>query len=225
MSVRDWAPQIVADLVGTTQVTGTVTLSGRLAAPRVEADVQTQALEAPAVGAGAAHLRATYEDGEVDLDEFTFESPQGRLQVQGRYTKAGGLDFTLPEARADLSLLSSYLQFRGVTLSGPAVVKGSVKGPLDNPAAEIEVTSSQFRINDIQGANLDLATGLADGQVTVSRLESEFGGGRLGLGFLQPGDQRNQPAVERQRRQLGSRLLLVAPAPRGWRWPERPARR
>ncbi len=179
VSPLDFLPSSLAGYAPGAKLSGTLDLGGRVTSPTVRADLRAEPLVLPNVGTGSAKLRATYDNGEVTLDELSFESPQGRLQLRGRYTKAGELDLTLPEARADLSLLTPYLKASGVTLCGPALLKGSVRGTLANPTAELEVTSPQFQMNGIQSANLDLSARLADGKVTLDHFNSEFGGGRL----------------------------------------------
>ena len=149
--------------------------------PAVQADLHVESLEMPQVGAGAAHVRVSYDAGEFDVEEFTFESPQGRGQVRGGYTKARGLNLTITEAKTDFSVFSPWLQPLGLNLSGPATLKASVQGQPSNPNLDFEITAPRVVINGIETTGLTVAGQVRDHVLSFRQAEFRQDGGKVSL--------------------------------------------
>ncbi len=181
--VRDWLPANLAATVPQAQATGTVTLAGTPTFPRVVADLQLAAVQVPQAGAvGTGHVRVSYDAGRVQLDQFTFESPQGRLEVRGEYSRLRGLDLTIPEARTDLSLLSPYVTASlGLSLSGPAVVSASVQGRPENPNVDFRVQSPRAKVDGVVLEDLALVGRLRNGLLTLEQANFREGTGTVSL--------------------------------------------
>jgi len=179
--VGEWLPGEVASLFAHARATGTITVGGTVGSPEVQADLELEAVEVAPAETGAAHVRLSYRAGELTIEELTFESPQGRLQLRGGYSRARGIDITIPEASTDLSVFSPYLRPLGITVSGPAVVHAAVQGQPSNPSVDFGVTSPRAEVNGVELTDLALAGEMRNKVLTLREARFKQGRGTVSV--------------------------------------------
>lgn len=183
-STQEWLPGQYRALVPVGPASGVIELGGRLEEPALRADLSVARVSLPALGEGTARLRARAAQGTITVEEFTFESQGKRLTLQGEYSPRRGLDFRLPEAQTDLSVISSLLSLwtgrsAPVALSGLATVSASVRGQPHRPEVSFRVTAPSATLNAQPVRGLEVVGALRDGVLSLETARLAQNGGHL----------------------------------------------
>ncbi len=173
------------DLSGS--ITGSARVTGTTASPQASFNLNGSALgAAPLREFGIAGLDLTaagnFADNTVTLTNATASGPLGlSLTASGRVPLQGaGLAVNL-NGSIPLALANRLLLERGTQLSGTIQVQGSVTGSLDEPNANVSLSTAGAQVLDpdtniaLQGISLQAA--VAGQTVTISQFSGALAGG------------------------------------------------
>ena len=204
--VAEWLPPRLGALMPKGVVEGSVELGGTVADPSAVVDLGIESLTVAGRPFHAGRARATYEGGQLAIDEASFEMAGGRVTIDGGYSQGTGFSVEVAGDDLDFGELTDAWRSRlGLALTGEITVRARVTGPASRPRLEFGATSGPLSVNQVDLDELVVAGQFGEGVLRVDTGVLRRGAGVVSVsGELDLREQTLEAVVEVERVRLAT---------------------
>ncbi|MCJ7750931.1 MAG: AsmA-like C-terminal region-containing protein, partial [Armatimonadetes bacterium] len=139
-----------------------------MADPSAVVDLGNESLTVAGQPLRVGRARATYEGGQLAIDEASFDMAGGRVTIEGGYGEGMGFSVEVVGDDLDLGGLTDAWRSRlGLALTGDLTVRARVTGPASQLRLAFGATAGPLSVNEVDLDELVVAGQFGDGVLRI----------------------------------------------------------